>query len=62
MLKMLNFRCDRRTLFNVLKFPVIVCVRVPVGLFFRGIEWIDSYSDLVMEYMPGWDPGNSREY
>ena len=54
MLKLLNFRYDKRTLYNILKFPLIIFVRVPVTLFFWGIEWINDWSEVIHDKLPGW--------
>jgi hypothetical protein len=53
---MFDLKWDRRTLFNILKFPLIILIRVPVVLFFRGIAYIDDYSEVVIDKLPAWVP------
>jgi hypothetical protein len=50
----LNLKWDKRTLYNVLKFPFIVFVRIPIVLFFWGIEWINDWSEVITDKLPAW--------
>lgn len=54
MWKMLNLKWDYRTLRNILMLPVILFIRVPVLLFFWGIEWINDWSEVVNDILPAW--------
>jgi hypothetical protein len=51
----LNFKLDKRTLYNVIKFPFIIFVRTPIVLFFRGIEWLNDKSWKITDKLPGWE-------
>jgi hypothetical protein len=55
MKELLNLCWDKRTAFNIMKFPFIICLRVPVTLFFIGIAYINDWSDVVNDKLPGWD-------
>lgn len=55
MLELFNFRWDRRTAYNVLKLPFIICVRVPVVLILLLAQYIEDHSDILQDYLPGWD-------
>jgi len=58
MLKMFNFKLDRRTAFNILKIPAIICLRIPVCLFFWFITWLNDWSEVINDKLPGWDQYN----
>lgn len=55
MWKLFNFRWDRRTAYNVLKLPFIICIRFPVVLIMLLAQYIEDYSDIIDHYLPGWD-------
>lgn len=55
MLKLLNIRWDRRTACNMLKLPLIICIRVPVVLILMLAQYIEYWSDIIQDYLPGWD-------
>ncbi len=55
MWKMLNFKRDKRTVKNVLKFPFIIMGGF-VTMFFWLIEYIHSeWSEVVCDKLPKWD-------
>jgi len=49
---------DRRTAFNILKIPAIICLRIPVCLFFWFITWLNDWSEVINDKLPGWDQYN----
>ena len=51
----LNVRRDKRTVLNFLKMPLILGLRIPIGLFLLLVIWIEERSDIIMDYLPGWD-------
>lgn len=55
MWKLFNFRWDRRTAWNLCKMPFIIGLRTPVMLFFLAIEWINDFSEIAQDKLPGWD-------
>ncbi len=55
MRKLYNLRWDRRTLYNVLKLPFIISIRVPVVLILMLAQYIEDWSDIIQDYLPGWD-------
>jgi hypothetical protein len=55
MWKRLNFKWDRRTFKNILKFPLIIFLRIPVTLLFWGIEWVNDRSNFIHNILPGWE-------
>lgn len=55
MFEKLNFKWDRRTLLNILKFPIIIFVRIPIVLFFRGIQWLNDNEYKLTDKLPGWE-------
>jgi hypothetical protein len=50
----LNFKWDKRTLYNVLKFPFIISIRTPIVLFFCGIEWLNDNAYRLTDKLPVW--------
>lgn len=54
---MFNFKFDKRTLFNILKIPAILFIRIPIATFFMLIEYIYDWSDIINDKLPGWDSG-----
>lgn len=55
MLELFNFRWDRRTAYNVLKLPAIICIRLPVVLIMLLAQYIEDWSEVIDHYLPGWD-------
>ena len=55
MWKLLNFKFDKRTAWNITKFPFIICLRVPVTCFLIIVYWINDWSDIISDKLPGWD-------
>lgn len=55
MRKLYNIRWDRRTLYNVLKLPFIISIRVPVITLVILAQYIEDNGDVIEKYLPGWD-------
>ena len=55
MWKLFNFKWDKRTLHNILKFPFIICIRVPFVLIYWAVEWLHDNMEYWSDYMPGWE-------
>jgi len=55
MLKIFNFKWDKRTLLNILRLPFIICINIPVVLIIWGIEWLNDWSDIVYDKLPKWN-------
>jgi hypothetical protein len=51
---MFNMKWDKRTAWNIVKFPFII-LGIPVTLFFWGIEWVSDWSEIVTDKLPKWD-------
>jgi len=49
-----NLKWDRRTLFNILKVPFIILIRVPVILSIWGMEWVIDWSEIIEDKLPAW--------
>lgn len=53
MLELFNFKWDKRTARNIVMLPLII-LRIPIILFFWGIEWINDWSEWVADTWPAW--------
>lgn len=60
MWKMLNFKWDKRTLYNVLKFPFIITLRVPIVLFLWFAGYVESKSNVISDKLPAWETRDTK--
>jgi hypothetical protein len=55
MRELFNFKWDKRTAFNIFKFPFIIVIRIPtVILVLRPAEFIYNWSDIIYNNLPSW--------
>lgn len=54
MLELFNFKWDMRTLDNILKFPFIICIRIPFVLIYWAVEWLHDNMEYWYDYIPAW--------
>lgn len=58
MLQLLNFKWDKRTIYNVLfRLPVILCVRIWFVPLIWFLQWLTKWMEYAYEAMPGWEIG-----
>jgi len=50
----INLKWDLRTLRNILIFPIILFVSVPVILVLWGMEWVIDRSEIIEDKLPAW--------
>lgn len=64
MLKLLNFKWDKRTAMNIAKFPLIIVLRIPIALFLIAVCWLNDWSEVIMDKLPAWDtyPRNKKPF
>lgn len=54
--QILNFKLDKRTLFNCIKFPFVICIRVPIVSLYLFLDYLADIG--FIDKLPAWD---SRE-
>ena len=60
MWKLFNFKWDKRTLYNVLKFPFIITLRVPFVLLLWFAEWVVDWSEIIADKLPTWETRDTK--
>lgn len=54
MWELLNLKFDKRTARNILVFPVIVFIRVPLVICYWVVEWLFHNMEYWVDKLPAW--------